>query len=142
MCFARQRDFPTDIVSFAPANWRICIGRDAVSKSPPPLLPTIRRRGAGGNTRRINRDSRRGGANKEKDETQRRCHADLISTFHMPLRNSKPRGSRHEAMPSTVKAGAPTFSRVAIRYHIAKAKSNELDINEPKCPRTKNIRAV
>ena len=41
MSFARQRDFPTDIVGLAPADRRIGVRRDTVGQRPAPLRPVV-----------------------------------------------------------------------------------------------------
>src|SRR5262245_39916830 len=53
MSFARQSNFPADVVGLAPMEGRICARRDAVRQRSAPLRPATRSGGAAADTRLI-----------------------------------------------------------------------------------------
>src|SRR5437016_13556435 len=79
MSFARQGDFPADIVGLAPVDWRIGARRHAVGRRPAPLWPVVRGCGAGSDVSLVGE----GGENGEttEDEQKTRHHADALCTF-------------------------------------------------------------
>ena len=72
MAFARQRNFPADIVGLAPVDGRIGVRRDAIGQRPAPLRPVAQRLRAGTNARVTAKSREREQATEQRHQARQK----------------------------------------------------------------------